>query len=90
MERRRREAEEPFIPEEEEDMSSDEENLTSAPSEGESPQEARLAFERSIKERFIYGLLDSDLYATVDWDDRWDEDTSRDDQDRWFDDGDES
>lgn len=57
IERRRGEAEEPFIPEEDEDTS-DEENLTSALSEEESPEEARLAFERSIRERFIYGLLD--------------------------------
>jgi len=88
MERRRREAEEPFVPEEDEDTS-DEEDLASAPPE-ESPEDARLTFERLVKERFIYGLLDSDLYTTVDWDDRWDEDTSRDDEDRWFDDEDES
>lgn len=57
MERRRGEAEEPFIPEEDEDTS-DEEDLASAPPEEESPDEARLAFERLIRERFIYGLLD--------------------------------
>ena len=56
MERRRREAEEPFIPEEDEDTS-DEEDLASAPPE-ESPEEARLAFERLVRERFIYGLID--------------------------------
>ena len=108
VERRRREAEEPFIPEEDEDTS-DEEELTSAPPMGEPPEETRLAFERSIKEKFIYGLLDavnpssfptifsraddisqSDLYATVDWDDTWDGDASRDDQDRWFEDEDET
>lgn len=58
VERRRMEAEEPFIPEEDEDTS-DEEDLTSAPPPGEPPEEARLVFERSIKERFIYGLLDA-------------------------------
>jgi len=109
MERRRREAEEQFIPEEDEDTS-DEEDLTPAPPEAESPEAARLAFERLVRERFIYGSLDvnksfrsafsisqllitalqSDLYATVDWDDRWDEDTSRDDEDRWFEDEDEN
>lgn len=57
MERRRREAEEQFIPEEDEDTS-DEEDPTSAPPEHESPEEARLAFERSIREKFIYGSLD--------------------------------
>lgn len=59
MERRRREAEELFIPEEDEDTS-DEEDLTSAPPapEEESLEDLRLAFERSIKERFIYGSLD--------------------------------
>lgn len=57
MERRRMEAEEPFVPEEDEDTS-DEENLTSTPPEEESPEETRLVFERSIRERFIYGLLD--------------------------------
>jgi hypothetical protein len=57
VERRRREAEEPFIPEEDEDTS-DEEDLTLAPPERESLEEARLAFGRSIREKFIYGLLD--------------------------------
>ena len=57
MERRRREADEPFIPEEDEDTS-DEENLAPAHPEEESPEEAHLAFERLIRERFIYGLLD--------------------------------
>lgn len=57
VERRRGETEELFVPEEDEDTS-DEENVTSAPPEEESPEEARLAFERSIRERFIYGLLD--------------------------------
>ncbi|KAF9651229.1 hypothetical protein BDM02DRAFT_3110943 [Thelephora ganbajun] len=85
MERRRREVEEPFVPEED----TSDEDLAPAPLE-ESPEEARLAFERLVRERFIYGLLDSDLYATVDWDDMWDEETSRDDEDRWFEDEDES
>ena len=56
-ERRQREAEEPFIPEEDEDTSG-EEDLAPAPPEEEPPGEARLAFERLIRERFIYGLLD--------------------------------
>jgi len=57
MERRRGEAEEPFVPEEDEDTS-DEEDPAPAPLEDESPEEARLAFERLVRERFIYGLLD--------------------------------
>lgn len=57
LERRRRETEEPFIPEEDEDTS-DEEDLAPVPPEEESREEARLAFERSVRERFIYGLLD--------------------------------
>lgn len=57
VERRRRDAEEPFIPEEDEDTS-DEEHLASGPPEEESPEQARLVFERSIRERFIYGLLE--------------------------------
>ena len=57
MERQRRGADEPFIPEEDEDTS-DEEDLAPAPPEEESPEEARLAFERLVRERFIYGLLD--------------------------------
>lgn len=89
MERRRGEAEEPFIPEEDEDTTDEEDPAPPSPEE-ESPQETRLTFERSVGEKFIYGLLDSDLYATVDWDDRWDEDVSNDDQDRWFDDEEES
>ena len=54
--RRRREAEEPFIPEEDEDTS-DEEDPVLAPPGQESPEEARSLFERSIMEKFIYGLL---------------------------------
>jgi hypothetical protein len=54
MERRRRDAEEPFVPEEDEDTS-DEDDPTPAPAEHDSPEQV---FERSIKERFIYGLLD--------------------------------
>ena len=57
MERRQREADEPFIPEEDEDTS-DEEDVALPPPEEESPEEARSAFERLIRERFIYGLLD--------------------------------
>lgn len=57
LERRQREAVEPFVPEEDEDTS-DEEELGSALPEAETLEEARLAFERMIRERFIYGLLD--------------------------------
>jgi len=60
IERRRREAEEPFVPEEDEDTS-DEDDLAPAPPE-ESPGEARTAFERLVRERFIYGLLDVNIY----------------------------
>lgn len=57
LERRQREAVESCIPEEDQDTS-DEEDLGSAPPEAESLEEARSVFERMIRERFIYGLLD--------------------------------
>lgn len=64
LERRRREAVEPCVPEEDQDTS-DEEDPGSAPPPEESPEEARLAFERLIRERFIYGLLDVRISSSV-------------------------
>ncbi|KAI0723127.1 hypothetical protein C8Q76DRAFT_794098 [Earliella scabrosa] len=75
------------LPEEDED--SDEEDEIPIPEEL-SPAENEEAFLRIVKERFIYGLLDSVDYDKVDWDERWDEDLDRDAEERWFDDEEES
>ncbi|KAG8819407.1 hypothetical protein FRC17_010461, partial [Serendipita sp. 399] len=49
----------------------------------------RRIFERTLKERFIDGILEDFDYDAVDWDDRWDL-QSRDDEERWFDEEEEA
>ncbi|KAG6854877.1 hypothetical protein C0991_012067 [Blastosporella zonata] len=56
--RRERAAAEQFIPEEDDD-SSDEEELVDSVTNDESPEETKASFERSIRERLIYGLLEA-------------------------------
>ncbi|OJT09034.1 hypothetical protein TRAPUB_59 [Trametes pubescens] len=73
------------LPEEDEE-SDDEED---APPQDLSPAEAEDTFLRLVKEKFIYGFLESIDYDEVDWDERWDEDLDRDAEDRWFDDEEE-
>lgn len=53
-------AETGFVPEEDSDSDSDRENASSlAPADEEKkPEEAKAAFERLVREQFIYGLLD--------------------------------
>ncbi|KAF8076561.1 hypothetical protein FPV67DRAFT_1559004 [Lyophyllum atratum] len=84
--RRERAAAEQFIPEE--DESSDEEGVEISGAVDESPEDAKLLFERSIRERFIYGLLEPFDYDSVDWDESLDED-DREAEDRWFDEDDD-
>jgi len=88
IQRRQQAAAESFVPEEDED--SDNEDLPPVQEEEpESEQQSRATFERLVKEKFIYGLLESDLYNQVDWDDVWDGETDREAEDRWFDQEDE-
>ncbi|KDQ17419.1 hypothetical protein BOTBODRAFT_30215 [Botryobasidium botryosum FD-172 SS1] len=76
--------------EEEVETDSDEEDEEELlPEEPESPEEVRATFERLLRERFIAGLLQDIDYDKVDYDDQWDPD-DRDDEDRWFDEEEES
>ncbi|CAL1701037.1 unnamed protein product [Somion occarium] len=77
------------LPEEDEDTDEDEEP-GAAPLEELTPEDAQELFLRRVKERFIYGLLDSIDYEKVDWDERWDVGIDRDEEDRWFDEEEES
>lgn len=60
--RREAAAEEPFVPEEDDESDSDDDNGMEQVTENlanlETDQDARLLFERRIRERFIYGLLE--------------------------------
>ncbi|KAJ7638935.1 hypothetical protein FB45DRAFT_827566 [Roridomyces roridus] len=81
LRRERNEAE--FVPEEESD-SDDEE--PAGPPEQMTEEESRAAFERLIRERFIYGLLDDGMdYGKIDWDEQLDSEDDREREERWFD-----
>ncbi|KAG6831391.1 hypothetical protein H0H92_010993 [Tricholoma furcatifolium] len=97
--RRERGAAQQFIPEEESDEEEEEELVDSA-ADDESPEEAKAAFERSIRERLIYGLLEASKmrlipvfqafdYDKIDWDESLDAEDDREAEDRWFDDEEE-
>ncbi|KZT13087.1 uncharacterized protein LAESUDRAFT_754103 [Laetiporus sulphureus 93-53] len=86
---RRKQAEElESLPEE--DDSSDEEEDEEPPEEEEPPEDVQALFLRKIRERFIYGFLESIDYDKVDWDETWDAYNDRDVEERWFDDEEES
>ncbi|CAE6523255.1 unnamed protein product [Rhizoctonia solani] len=53
------------------------------------PDPAEEDIRRTICERFISGLLTNMDYDAVDWDEKWDPD-DRDDEERWFDEEEES
>ncbi|TFY83057.1 hypothetical protein EWM64_g955 [Hericium alpestre] len=72
-----------FIPEEDDESDEEEDESAPVPPEPESLEEIQGVFLRRIRERFIYGLLSTDLYDSVDWDDTWDG-NNQDDEDRWF------
>ncbi|CAE6530803.1 unnamed protein product [Rhizoctonia solani] len=74
----------------EEEESSDEEG-ESAPAGPERlrPDPAEEDIRRTIRERFIDGLLTNVDYDMVDWDEQWDPD-DRDDEERWFEEEEES
>ncbi|KAG1752631.1 uncharacterized protein EDB91DRAFT_1044803, partial [Suillus paluster] len=84
---RRTQANDDFVPEEESDSEEEDEVAeTQEVEESESPEEAKSLFERRIRERFIYGLLEGADYDSVDWDEELDVDDDRNAEERWFDD----
>ncbi|KII94882.1 hypothetical protein PLICRDRAFT_149156 [Plicaturopsis crispa FD-325 SS-3] len=94
--RRERAAEEAFVPEEDSDSEDSDDDPPGAQAgsaaieqEQETEEEAKSAFERLVRERFIYGLLESVDYDAVDWDERLDSEDDRDAEERWFDEEDE-
>jgi hypothetical protein len=98
---RRTQTNDDFVPEEESDSGEEEDEVPEI-QESESPEEAQALFERRIRERFIYGLLEVSLvtphekpariscqgadYDSVDWDEWLDVEDDRDAEERWFDD----
>ncbi|KAJ2931644.1 hypothetical protein H1R20_g5360, partial [Candolleomyces eurysporus] len=89
--RRVRESEE-LAPEEDSDSDEEDEEDEEPPSSESDPetdQERQAIFERRIKERFIYGLLDSIDYDKIDWNESLDVDDDREAQERWFEEDDE-
>ncbi|KAG6821568.1 hypothetical protein H0H93_000077 [Arthromyces matolae] len=87
--RRERAAAEQFIPEEDESSDEESEVMKSLPDD-ENPDEAKAWFERSVRERLIYGFLEPFDYDKVDWDESLDEEDDREVEERWFDEDDES
>ncbi|KAI1786705.1 hypothetical protein LXA43DRAFT_1099002 [Ganoderma leucocontextum] len=78
------------LPEEDEesdDEDEDEDDLE--PILEPSPAENEEWFLRNVKERFIYGFLESIDYDTVDWNEDLDEDIDKEAEQRWFDDEEE-
>ncbi|KAF9006579.1 hypothetical protein BDQ17DRAFT_1351989 [Cyathus striatus] len=74
-----------FVPEEDESSSDEDEDIKQT-SEQETEEEIRTTFERLIRERFIYGLLDNIDYDKVDWDETLDDaEDNREAEERWFD-----
>ncbi|GJJ07062.1 hypothetical protein Clacol_001261 [Clathrus columnatus] len=83
--------EEPEVEEEEEEEEDDDQDQNGPLIEEEdTPDQLRINFERLIRERFIYGLLDNADYEVVDWEDRWDELNEQDSEERWFDEEEEN
>ncbi|KAL1747503.1 hypothetical protein HDZ31DRAFT_31946 [Schizophyllum fasciatum] len=62
---------------------------TPKPEPEETDADRRALFERIIRERFIYGLLDNIDYDKVDWDESLDSDVDREAEERWFDEDDD-
>ncbi|KAB5595395.1 hypothetical protein CTheo_1072 [Ceratobasidium theobromae] len=74
---------------EEEEESSDEDTSDQGGPTRDRPDPAENDIRRTIRERFISGLLSTVDYDTVDWDEKWDPD-DRDTEERWFDEEEES
>ncbi|KAJ7178977.1 hypothetical protein C8R46DRAFT_1187465 [Mycena filopes] len=86
LRRERAEAAE-FVPEEESDSDDEEVEASVSRQEPIPDDDAKASFERLIRERFIYGLLEETDYNKVDWDENLDDD--REAEARWFDEEDE-
>ncbi|KAJ6515702.1 hypothetical protein C8R45DRAFT_957378 [Mycena sanguinolenta] len=86
---RRAKAEAEFVPEEESDSEDDDDDETQEPRSardfGMSEPDAKASFQRLIRERFIYGLLEDIDFDKVDWDENLDGDGDREAEERWFD-----
>ncbi|KAF8195694.1 hypothetical protein K438DRAFT_1826366 [Mycena galopus ATCC 62051] len=82
---RRERAEAEFVPEEESDSDEDEEEEDEGQPAMEQITDSKASFERLIRERFIYGLLEEIEYDKVDWDENLDIDGDREAEERWFD-----
>ncbi|KAF8897694.1 hypothetical protein BD779DRAFT_396296 [Infundibulicybe gibba] len=78
---RRQRAQEDFIPEEDDD--SDDGDTSTAVQD--TFEESKIAFERRIREHFIYGLLEDVDYEAIDWDESLDGEEDREAEARWFD-----
>ncbi|KZS91239.1 hypothetical protein SISNIDRAFT_456838 [Sistotremastrum niveocremeum HHB9708] len=89
--RRARAEQEAMIPEEDEDTDSDDEPEVPPEPVDEEPLDVRKAeFEAMIRQRFVYGHLENADYDRIDWDDSWDGNYSESEEERWFDDEEES
>nr|GAT49043.1 predicted protein [Mycena chlorophos] len=83
---RRQKAEE-FVPEEESDSEDEDDEMEDVQdTQPVDENDAKATFERVIRERFIYGLLDGIDYDKADWNEEFDDDMDRDAEDRWFED----
>ncbi|CDO71369.1 hypothetical protein BN946_scf184908.g127 [Trametes cinnabarina] len=78
------------LPEEDEESDDEEEKPDPVSEISILPAETEEGFLRLVKERFIYGFLESIDYDKVDWDERWDGDLDREAEERWFDDEEEN
>ncbi|KAI0729342.1 hypothetical protein C8Q72DRAFT_312437 [Fomitopsis betulina] len=70
--------------EEEEEGKEEEREESQPPVEEESIEDTKAWFLRRVRERFIYGLLESIDYDKVDWDESWDTDNDRSAEEAWF------
>ncbi|KAJ7228497.1 hypothetical protein GGX14DRAFT_413435 [Mycena pura] len=82
---RRERAEAEFVPEEESDSDEEYDQTYVSQQEPMTEEDAKASFERLIRERFIYGLLEDFDYDKVDWDETLDGDADREAEERWFD-----
>ncbi|KAJ7044510.1 hypothetical protein C8F04DRAFT_1068600 [Mycena alexandri] len=88
---RRERVEAEFVPEEESDSDDEDEEPSRSVGRDEpmTEDDTKASFERLIRERFIYGLLEEINYDKVDWDENLDVDDDREAEMRWFDDEEE-
>ncbi|KAJ7765051.1 hypothetical protein DFH07DRAFT_867196 [Mycena maculata] len=82
---RRERAEAELVPEEESDSDDEGDQNYAGRDEQTTDEDSKTSFERLIRERFIYGLLEDIDYNKVDWDEKLDGDDDRETEERWFD-----